>query len=75
MRVANSVRHLGRQVCCLPAVAIRGSKIRGRRKENEVVSFKKLTFLKTELDLCFLLFSLLEPLMQCNLDANFLGRL
>ena len=37
--------------------------------------FKKMAFLKTELHLCFPLFSLLEPLMQCNLDTNVVGRL
>ena len=48
---------------------------RSEKKKNEVVFFKKVTFLKTELHLCFLLFSLLEPLMQRNLNANFLVRL
>ena len=37
--------------------------------------FKKVTFLKTEAHLCFPLFSLLEPLMQRSLDANFLGEI
>ena len=35
-------------------------------KENEVVFYKKITFLKTDLHLCFSLFSLLEHPMQRN---------
>ena len=37
--------------------------------------FKKVTFLKAELHLCFLLSSLLEPLTQCNLNANYAGEI
>ena len=55
---------------------IRGSRIRvRRRKENELVFLRKLTLLKSKLNRCFLLFSLLGPLIRSNLDANFLGRL
>ena len=43
------------------------------KKDNELVLFRKLTILKSKLNRCFLLLSLLEPLMQSNLDANFLG--
>ena len=34
-----------------------------------------VTFLKTELHPCFPLFSLLKPLMQHSLEANFLGEI
>ena len=44
----------------------------GKKKENELVFFRKLTLLKSKLNRRFLLHSLLEPLMQSNLDANFL---
>ena len=46
----------------------------GKRKMKLCFS-KKVTFLKTELHLCFSLFlsvSLLEPLIQHNLETNFL---
>ena len=49
--------------------------IKGEKDIQRSRVFKKVTFLKTELHLCFPLFSLLKPLMQCNLDANFLRRL
>ena len=37
--------------------------------------FRKLTLLKSKLNRCFLLLSLLEPLRHNNLDANFLGEI
>ena len=40
------------------------------KKENELVFLRKLIFLKSKINRCFLLLSLLEPLMQSNLDAN-----
>ena len=42
------------------------------KKENERVFFRKLILLKSKFSRCFLLLSLLEPLMQSNLDAKFL---
>ena len=45
------------------------------KKENELVFFRKATHLKSKINRCFLLLSLLEPLMQSNLEANFLGKL
>ena len=55
---------------------IRGSRIRERRKKKRNLCFsQKLNLLKRKINRCFLLLSLLEPLMQSNWDANFLGRL
>ena len=54
---------------------IRGSGIRKRKKENELVFFRKLTLFKSKFNRCFLSRFLLEPLMHSNLDANFLGKL
>ena len=52
---------------------IRGSRTRERRERNELVFFRKLTLFKSKINHWFLLLSSLEPLMQRNLDANFLG--
>ena len=46
-----------------------------KKKENELVFFRKLTLLKSKIHRCFLLLSLLEPLMRSNLDAYFVGKL
>ena len=50
---------------------------KGEEKKNELVFFffRKLSLLKSKISRCFLLLSLMEPLMQSNLDANFLGKL
>ena len=44
----------------------------GETKENEHVFLRKLTL---NINRCFLLRSLLEPLMKSTLDANYLGEL
>ena len=56
----------------LPSIFPRGSKTRERGERKMRLCFQ---LLKTELHVCFPLFSLQEPLTQHNLDANFLGRL
>ena len=46
-----------------------------KKKENELVFFRKLTLLKSKIHCCFMLPSLLEPLMRSDLDAYFLRKL
>ena len=43
------------------------------RRKKELVFFGKLTLLKSNLNSCFLLLSVLESLRHSNLDTNFLG--
>ena len=45
------------------------------KKENELVSFRKLTLLKSKINRCFLLLSVLEPFIQSNFDVNISGEI
>ena len=49
--------------------------MRERKKENELLFFRKLTLLKSKISRCFLLLSLQEPLIRSNLDTYFLGEI
>ena len=44
-------------------------------KENKLAFFRKLALLKSKINRYFLFLSLLEHLVQGNLDASFLGKL